>query len=97
MRRHLRKDRAAEEDLVGIWLYSFENWGIAQADRYLSAIETGIGSLLNHPEKGRARDALRLGYWSTRLEHHVVFYTFNDDELRVRRVLHESMDMNKHL
>ena len=30
--------RAAEEDLRGIWDYSFETWGAAQADLYLDRI-----------------------------------------------------------
>ena len=32
-----------------------------------------------------------------RLEHHVVFYTFNDEEVRIRRVLHEVMDHGSHI
>jgi len=25
----------ARQDLIEVWLYTFENWGEAQADRYL--------------------------------------------------------------
>ena len=39
----------------------------------------------------------RKGYWSKRLEHHIVFYTFTDAEVRIRRVLHEVMDVGRHL
>ena len=97
MARELAKDNAAEADLIGTWVYSFETWGEAQADRYLDALENGIGKLVEDPTNGNARDELREGYWSKRLEHHVVFYTFTDAELRIRRVLHEVMDVGRHL
>ncbi len=97
MPRTLAKDRAAETDLVDIWVYSFNQWSEAQADRYLSAIENGIKKLMGEPEDGKQRDKLRNGYWSKRIEHHVVFYTFTDNELRIRRVLHEVMDPDIHL
>jgi toxin ParE1/3/4 len=97
MARTLVKDQAAEDDLIGIWVYSFNQWSEAQADRYLSALESGINKILSDPHAGNQRDSLREGYWSKRIEHHVVFYTFTDDELRVRRVLHETMDPDLHL
>lgn len=97
MPRKLVKDHAAESDLIGIWLYSFEQWSEAQADRYLSSLEEGIAVIVSKPETGRQRDPLRKSYWSKRIEHHVVFYTFTDSELRIRRVLHEVMDPDLHL
>jgi toxin ParE1/3/4 len=97
MARKLVKDNAAQADLIGIWVYSFETWGEAQADRYLGALENGIRKLVESPRSGNPRDELRKGYWSKRLEHHVVFYTVTDAELRIRRVLHEAMDVDRHL
>lgn len=97
MARELVKDQAAEADLIGIGVYSFETWGEAQADRYLGALEHGIGKLVEDPESGTRRDELREGYWSVRLKHHVVFYTFTDAEVRIRRALHEVMDVGRHL
>lgn len=97
MPRELVKDRVAEADLIGIWVYSFETWSEAQADRYLDALELGIRKLAEKPTDGDQRDALRAGYWSKKLEHHVVFYTFTHDEVRIRRVLHEVMDVGRHL
>ena len=41
MNRKLVKDRAAEADLIEIWLYSFKTWSEAQADRYSSTLERG--------------------------------------------------------
>lgn len=61
------------------------------------ALELGIGRLAADPKAGDQRDALREGYWSVRIEHHVIFYTFTDAEVRIRRVLHEVMDVGRHL
>lgn len=97
MPRKLVHDLAARADLIAIWVYSFETWGEAQAERYTTAIERGIELLAGAPENGKDRSALVQGYWSKRLEHHVVFYTFDDHELRVRRVLHGVMDPSLHL
>lgn len=96
-RRRLVKDHAAEADLVGIWVYTFENWGEARADSYLRILERGMERIAADPEDGERRDDLRDGYWSSRFAHHVAFYTFDADEVRLRRMLHEVMDAGRHL
>jgi len=68
MPRKLVKDHAAETDLIGVWVYSFETWGEARADRYLEALKDGIGKIAEDPRGGDSRDELRAGYWSKRLE-----------------------------
>ncbi len=35
----------AEQDLIGIWLYTFNQWGEAQADADLDELNCGINSL----------------------------------------------------
>lgn len=97
MARTLAKDSAAESDLIGIWLYSFETWSETQADRYLDSLEDGVQRILEEPRIGKQRNTVREGYWSMRIQRHVVFYTFTDSEVRIRRVLHEVMDPDLHL
>ncbi len=97
MNRALFKDTAAEADLIGIWLFTYENWGEQQADDYLDAIVSGVADLARSPEKGRPRESLRSGYWSRGILRHLAFYTFNRMEVRLRRVLHRAMDPGFHL
>lgn len=97
MPRALVTDRVAERDLIEIWVYTCRTWGEAQAESYHDALEAGILKIGRDPESGRSRDEIRKNYRSKVIEHHVVFYTFNDDEVRIRRVLHESMDFGVHL
>ena len=95
--RHLVKDRAAEEDLISIWLYTSDHCGAEQADLYLRLIERGLHALIERPVLGRDRGDVRADYRSLRIEQRVVFYTFTRTELRVRRVLHVAMDLEQHL
>ena len=97
MKRRLVVSRRAEADLIEIWLYSFENWGEAQADRYLDALGDGLRECAAEPECGRRRDEVRPGYWSLLVRRHVAFYTFTADEVLIRRVLHGSMDPDRHV
>jgi len=91
------KRPCAKEDLKGIWRYSFEEWGEAQADKYLSEIEAGIGKLRRNPKLGRPREEVRAGYRSLRINQHIVYYMLTPSVIRVVRVLHARMDPDRHL
>jgi len=58
----LRKTTEAENDLIGIWLYSLDKWGIAQADHYLDQLEEGFSMIVDHPKIGKPIDYIRHGY-----------------------------------
>lgn len=95
--RELVISERAEADLREIWLYSFDNWGEAQADRYLDELDAGLRKCGVEPEGGKQREAVRSGYWSSLVRKHVVFYTFTDAEVLIQRVLHGSMDPSRHV
>lgn len=97
MRRRLLISKRAEADLCEIWLYSFENWGEEQADRYLDELDTGLQECRLHPERGKQRADVRADCWSLLLGQHVAFFRFTDHEVLIQRVLHASMDPNLHL
>ena len=97
MTRQLVTTTEAANDLVEIWVYSYEQWGRAQADSYLSQLEQTIKRLVDDPLLGTSRDQIRRGYRSIRIGRHVVFYTVSDTELRIQRVLHARMDVDRHL
>ena len=88
----VRKQARAETDLIDIWLYTYEQWGEAQAEQYFDALENGINKLGRHPELGRRCDHIRQGYFSLRINRHVVYYTVTASTVHVIRVLHERMD-----
>lgn len=87
----------ARQDLKDIWRYSFEEWGEAQADKYLREIDTGIARLRANPKIGKPRDDLRPGYRSLRVNEHMVYYMLTPWAIRIVRVLHARMDPDRHL
>ncbi len=97
MNRELRLDKLSKSDLIDIWRYSFKEWGEAQADHYLNILEKEVLKIWNSPESGTHRELLHQGYWSICAEKHIVFYTFDENEVRIRRVLHASMGAGLHL
>ena len=82
----------AESDLVGIWMYTCEEWGVDQADKYLDQLEGGMKQLINHPSLGADYAHVFPGYRRLQVEHHAVFYQVLELEILVVRVLHEEMD-----
>ena len=93
----VHKSTKAEEDLTGIWLYSLQEWGIEQADKYVDELNVGFARLETNPEPGRSRDDLRPGYLSLLLNEHIAYYIISQSVVRIVRVLHSSMDPDRHL
>ena len=86
----------AQEDLIGIWLYTFETWGEAQADDY----QTRIHDCCQNLADGKTRTKTIAGIANVnvgRCEHHFIFFTPSPDGMIVLAVLHERMDMIKRL
>ena len=84
-------------DLIDIWLYTCTTWGEAQADMYVSALDRRIQALSRNAETGTQRDELRSGYRTVRVGRHVMFYTTSSSTVRVQRILHDQMDLGRHL
>ncbi|OUS14102.1 hypothetical protein A9Q89_01145 [Gammaproteobacteria bacterium 53_120_T64] len=83
----------AEQDLNNIWLYSFQNWGEAQADRYFDQLSKAIELLGKTPLMCRERLEFTP---PVRIHHHVshlIIYVAAEGGIDVVRVLHESMDI----
>ena len=87
----------AESDLVGIWMYTCEEWGVEQADRYLDQLEVRMKQLIDHPSLGVDYAHVFHGYCRLQVEHHAVFYQVLELEVLVVRVLHEDMDAPERL
>ncbi len=96
---NFRISKEAENDLEKIWLYTFENWSIEQAERYLNLIFDEIDYLCLKPTSGFNFENIRKGYWRSKVKSHFIFYKINSkqDELEVIRVLHEMMDIENQL
>lgn len=97
MKRSIRKHALAESDLIGIWQFTFERLGEAQADKYLDELDRGIRRLEAHADIGPKRDDVREGYRVLFVNSHAIYYTVTPSMIHIVRVLHDRMDPDKHL
>ena len=86
----------AESDLEDIWLYTVERWSVTQADSYHADIIEAIKKLASGERKGRRVD-VRDGYQKYTVGRHFVFFCLSDIDVDVIRILHQSMDVERHL
>ncbi len=93
----IHKQALAEEDLISIWCYTFEKWGVELADDYLDQLNEGIAMLAENPRIGTNIDQLRQGYRRYHIKHHMVYYRINPGQIEIVRILHEDMDSQRHL
>ena len=85
----------AEARLIGIWDYTLEKWGEAQADEYVSELvaESGIAARRRSRWRPVTDRALR-GVWCFRHRHYFVFFReLSEGGIGVITVLHGSMDI----
>lgn len=95
--RELRLSRAAEDDLIEIARYTTVEFGIEQARKYRDQFQRCFASLLDNPKLGRSADDLAHGLRRIRQQAHVVFYLPTQDAVLIVRILHHSMDFERHL
>lgn len=96
MPRH-RFTAHAQNDLTKIIDYTLQNWGAAQAEKYIDGLEKLAGKLAHSPALGKRRDSLKKDLLSFPYESHVLYYTNTKAGIIISRVLHQSMDIEKHL
>lgn len=86
----------AKADLRGIWNFTDDRWGEQQADTYYREIIKTIELLAMGDRQGRKAD-VRDGYLKYPIGRHFVYFTRENDRIKVVRVLHQSMDVDRHL
>ena len=91
--------KGASNDLEKIWVYTFENWPVEQADRYLNLLFDEIEYLAENPKSGKNYGKIRRGYFRSKVKSHVIFYKMNlkEETLEVIRILHQQMDIDSHI
>ncbi|MCA4777119.1 type II toxin-antitoxin system RelE/ParE family toxin [Empedobacter stercoris] len=91
--------KQAEVDLENIWLYTFEEWSLEQADYYLDLIIDEIEYISENPKTGKNYNDFRKGYFRSRVKSHFIFYRINIKEeiVEIIRILHQQMDIESHI
>ena len=87
----------AAADLDGIYEYTIYEFGLEQARAYLLGLHERFELLAEQPELGRSAAELAPDLRRSEYQSHVVFYVPKIGGVRIVRVLHESMDVKRHL
>ncbi|MFC4255930.1 type II toxin-antitoxin system RelE/ParE family toxin [Altererythrobacter xixiisoli] len=93
----IRVTPRATADLRNIGRYTLQRWGRDQRNSYLRALDARFSLLAKQPELGRRRDDVAPDYCSYRYEAHIIFYLIRDGGIDVIGVLHQAMDVPRHL
>jgi toxin ParE1/3/4 len=103
---HIRLAGQAEQDLLDITLWTAENFGTRQAEHYAKTIALAIEALNDGPEilGAKVRDEIGAGIRTLHVarqgrkgRHFVAFSVSEGHIINVLRLLHDSMDLAKHL
>jgi toxin ParE1/3/4 len=94
--RQLRLTPLAGSDLEDIWRYTFEHWSFEQANLYHRDLVPTMEALARGDKTGRAC-TVRDGYFQYAVGSHLVFWRETNATLDVIRILHQRMDVGRHL
>lgn len=89
--------KKAVADLEEIWLYTFENWSVSQADRYHNLIFDEISYICKNSTAGKSMEHVRKGYRASKVKSHLIFYRVLNNTIEIIRILHERMDIDNRL
>jgi toxin ParE1/3/4 len=89
--------RRAKADVRDIWAYTSDYWGREQAEIYLGLIEAAVEAIAADPKLGRPCNDVRQGYRKYLVGAHVLFYRMKGKTVFVVRILHQRMDVERHL
>ena len=87
----------AEEDFSDILQYTLETWGEAQARAYAAVLDKALQTIQRHPLIGHRRPELSAAHRIFPAGRHIIVYRAEADAVRVSRILHERMDIARHL
>ncbi|GMR16015.1 MAG: type II toxin-antitoxin system RelE/ParE family toxin [Gammaproteobacteria bacterium] len=87
----------AQADLESIWLYTYEQWGVAQADTYLNALVQRFDWLAKNPTLGKSRDDIKQGYFSFPEGMHLIFYIVKNKQIEIIGIPHLQMDIIEYM
>ena len=77
----------ARDDLERIWFYGREQWGVAEADRYIKAFYERFSELAEQPFLYPAVDEIREGYRRSVCGRDSIYYRIEGDDIEIMAVI----------
>lgn len=88
----------ATSDLSDIWNYTIKNWSHRQAEKQFNQLIGTCKQIAENPEIGKEYFEIKPELLGLKTKKHIIFYeTVNLNEIKVIRILHERMDLEKKL
>lgn len=84
-------------DMEDILQYTFKNWGQAQADKYKAQLLETMDAIIADPAIGKRYPGAKKELKGKTSGKHIIFYQIMKDNIHIMRILHQSMDMNRHM
>jgi toxin ParE1/3/4 len=90
--------KKAVADLSNIWDYTYYEWSEKQADKYYQMLLENCVEISKNHSIGRNYNSIAEGLSGLRSGKHIIFYRIiNAEMVEITRILHERMDIEKHL
>ena len=86
---------AATADLHDIWNYTVAKWGENKAELYLKELSLDCNKLCEGLIQGITIDYVRLGYRKVLAGKHAIYFTRQENEIVIVRILHQRMDVDE--
>jgi toxin ParE1/3/4 len=93
----IRISPKAEEDLEQIYEYTADRWGLSQAEKYQDLLFDAFTRISSHNLIGKAFKTTAYDYRQVHIGRHLIFYRYDVEYIIVVRVLHDKMDIAKHV
>lgn len=90
--------KKANEDLDGIWGYTYEEWGETQADKYYFELVDCCQFLAENQNFGKNYKEIFETLFGYRINRHIIFYQrINSTKILIVRILHDAMDLKNRI
>ena len=89
--------KLAENDLERIWLYTNEEWGVDQADKYIRLLVSRFTWISENSLIKKKRDDVKPGYYCFPEGMRLVFYMATKAGIDIIGIPHQCMDIVSHL
>lgn len=97
MNQNIKLKPKAYDDLNSIYQYSLKEFGQAKAKTYIKSLDDAFHKLINDSSLGTDYSVISPELLAYLVTSHIIFFKRAENGITVIRVLHQSMDFNRHL
>lgn len=87
--KQYRLSKRAENDLLNIFIYGIERFGLIQAEKYNSELDNCFGLISQNPQMGRSTNKIIKSLRRHEHKSHVIFYEEHNFGILILTIIHE--------